>query len=202
MCGAHTCFADMLPEESFVTTYVCWTFVPSLFVYCDKFRDEQSSLGIWPGGFSREAGRSLLPETRNVPRVEYSLFIKLVWLLRAKSGTSLQRLIGTKDDAPGNRMPKTAEVGMRSPATPFGKVVLAAFHTTQELSSQDGPDEGIASAKHAEFVDGVLRSTEQAMDHSQPSCALDLDRHLIQELEETIMNFALSRSNLQRCSSV
>ena len=38
----------------------------------------QSSVRVCPVDFSREAGHSPGPETRNLPRVEYSLFIKLV----------------------------------------------------------------------------------------------------------------------------
>ena len=41
-----------------------------------EFRDEQSS--VRPVNFSKEMDRSLVPEARNVPRVEYSVFIKLV----------------------------------------------------------------------------------------------------------------------------
>ena len=52
----------------------------------------------------------------------------------------------------------------------------------------------------AEFADGVLRSTQQAMDRSQPSCAPDLDRHHKQELAETMLRCTLK--NLQRGSSV
>ena len=93
------------------------------------------------------------------------------------------------------------EVGKHAePGDALCQVVLAALHTTQELASRGGSDEVNASAKLAELADGVLRSTEQAMDPSQPSCAPDLDRHRKQELAETMMKCTLR--NFQRGSSV
>ena len=91
MCGAHTFISDKLPEElprrmffgpcSFAVRSL-WR-IPSRAEFC-----EDLARLIPPGSDARYCS-----ETRNFPRVEHSLFIKLVGLLQAKSGTSLQRLI-------------------------------------------------------------------------------------------------------------
>ena len=77
---------------------------------------------------------------------------------------------------------------------------MAALPTIQELASRGGSGEGNGSAKLAELADGGLRSTEQAMDPAQPSCAPDLDRHRKQEQAGTMMKCILR--NLQRVFSV